>query len=360
MLFPARRAAAIGMALMAVLTQACDRTPEPKGSAEKATGGIAPVASPSASSVTTEATSQGRSFRFPAKQRLVAIGDLHGDLQALRRALRLAQAIDGQDRWVGQELTLVQTGDQIDRGDQDREVLDLLASLERQAEAAGSALHVLNGNHELMNVALDFRYVTPLSLASFKEFAGAKATGAALADMPPEALGRVAAFAPGGPYARQLARRATVAVIGDTLFAHGGVLPEHVEYGLGRINAEVSGFLDGNGTPMPQIVQQEDGPVWTRIYGTPELTPRICQALGQVLAKVGAQRMVVGHTVQKAGITSACEERVFRIDVGLAAYYGQTSAQVLEITAAGTRVLRGNASSKTRVNADLERRTTSP
>ena len=55
--------------------------------------------------------------RFPAPPRLLAFGDVHGDLQATRQALRLAGAIDAHDRWVGGPLVVVQTGDQLDRGD---------------------------------------------------------------------------------------------------------------------------------------------------------------------------------------------------------------------------------------------------
>ena len=40
--------------------------------------------------------------------------------------------------------------------------------------------------------------------------------------------------------------------------------------------------------------------------------------------------MVVGHTVQREGITSACDEKVWRIDVGLARLYKGKPA-VLEI-----------------------------
>jgi len=57
----------------------------------------------------------------------------------------------------------------------------------------------------------------------------------------------------------------------------------------------------------------------------------------------GAKRLVVGHTVQKDGISSACQQRLFRIDVGLSAYYGDNPAQVLELTAQGARVLKVGA-----------------
>lgn len=45
---------------------------------------------------------------LPAVSRLVAVGDLHGDLGKARCAFRLAGLIDGQDRWAGGTTTVVQ------------------------------------------------------------------------------------------------------------------------------------------------------------------------------------------------------------------------------------------------------------
>ena len=72
-----------------------------------------------------------------AVERLVAIGDLHGDLAATRKALRLAGAIDEKDEWRGGALVVVQTGDQIDRGDDDRAILDLFDTLRDKAKKVG-------------------------------------------------------------------------------------------------------------------------------------------------------------------------------------------------------------------------------
>lgn len=55
---------------------------------------------------------------------------------------------------------LDQVGDILDRGDQEIKLLYLLERLQHQAAAAGGALHVLNGNHETMNVGGNFRYAT--------------------------------------------------------------------------------------------------------------------------------------------------------------------------------------------------------
>jgi hypothetical protein len=279
---------------------------------------------------------------LPAASRVVAVGDLHGDLNALRATLRLAGAIDSEDRFIGKDLTLVQTGDQIDRGDQDREVLDVLEKLELEAKAAGSALHVLNGNHELMNASFDFRYVTRRSFTSFSDFSR-RAQGAA-EHVPDEQRGRAAAFAPGAPYALKLAKHRTVALIGDSLFAHGGVLPAHVDYGIDRLNREASEFLSGL-RALPGALSAEDSPVWTRFYGG-DVDDETCKVLARVLEQLGAKRLVVGHTVQRAGINGACQDRLFRIDVGLSAFYGDNAPQVLEITAAGARILKAGAEPK--------------
>jgi hypothetical protein len=327
----ARSALALG-ALVA--TSACDRTPEAKPTPAAATP-------PAVRTAPAVGATQTASYRLPSSQRLVAIGDIHGDLKALRAALSLAGAIDGDDRWVGKDLTVVQTGDQIDRGDQDREVLDVLEKLENDAKAAGGALHVLNGNHELMNVGFDFRYVTRRSFESFGDFTS-RAHGLA-ERLPANERGRAAAFAPGSEYAQKLARHLTVVVVGDSLFAHGGVLPQHVDYGFARINQEAQSYLTGQRAELPKALSGEDAPVWTREFGGAEVSADTCATVGRVLQQVGAKRLIVGHTVQKGGISTACQDRLFRIDVGLSAYYGDNPVQVLEVTANGARVLTAGA-----------------
>src|SRR2546426_10315206 len=74
-----------------------------------------------------------------AAKRAVAIGDLHGDIAGARAALRAAGAIDAADQWLGGDLTVVQLGDILDRGDDEAKIIDLLERLDRDARAAGGA-----------------------------------------------------------------------------------------------------------------------------------------------------------------------------------------------------------------------------
>lgn len=273
----------------------------------------------------------------PAPARIVAVGDLHGDLDATRRALRLAGAIDADDHWIGGRLTLVQTGDILDRGDQEQAILDLFVRLESEAAAAGGGVYRLHGNHELMNVALDFRYVTPGGYADFQDAVVVDSTDGTLSAYDPEQWARVVAFRPGGPYARILADAHLVLVLDGNLFVHGGVLPAHIAADLAKSDAAVRDWLLGHG-PQPPTILNGDSPVWTRRFSD-EVDSSACATLDSVLTALDTKRMIVGHTVQHPGITLYCDQRVWCIDVGMAAAYGG-EPEVLEIRGDTLRILR--------------------
>jgi hypothetical protein len=265
-------------------------------------------------------------------ERLVAIGDLHGDLDATRRALRLAGAIDAKDAWIGGKLVVVQTGDEIDRGDDDRAILDLFERLKTEAPKTGGAVIPLLGNHEVMNAMFDFRYVTPGAYATFADVTAS--TGkikAAISDVEPAAKPRAAAFAPGGRYAMLLANRPAIARVGDTIFVHGGVLPKHVGIGLDEINSKTKEWLLGGFDPQPpRALTSEDGPLWTRAYSAAPGRDD-CATLEEALKALGAKRMVMGHTPQRNGINPACDGKAWRIDVGMAKFFQSDRIEVLEI-----------------------------
>ncbi len=319
----------LGTALLVLLLLGCDREREP---VKRPPPSKAAAAEP-------PSVPDDSSFRFAAAARIVAIGDLHGDLAATRGALRLAGAIDDKDTWVGGELVVVQTGDQLDRGDDEPEIMDLLESLTKQAKASGGALHVLNGNHEVMNVAGDLRYVTEDGFVDYREV---KPVGRAMQQqvlaLDEKMRGRAAAFLPGGPEAKRLAKQNIAIVVGDTVFVHGGVLPGHAQYGIGKINSEARAWMNGETRRIPTQLDGPNSPIWSRDYSEDPTQARACEALGRTLRMLSAKRMVVGHTPQKSGITHACDKAVWRVDVGLAKHYGG-QVSVLEIRGDDVRPL---------------------
>src|ERR1700690_2853223 len=85
-------------------------------------------------------------------EKIVAVGDVHGDYEQLVIVLKSAGLIDDGENWPGGKTHLVQNGDVLDRGPDSRKAMDLLIKLEKQAAAAGGQVHALIGNHESMNV----------------------------------------------------------------------------------------------------------------------------------------------------------------------------------------------------------------
>ncbi len=261
-----------------------------------------------------------------AQPEVFAIGDLHGDFNAMVRILRAARLIDSRNRWIGGSKTLVQVGDQLDRGNTEKEILDLFESLIVQADRAGGKVLVLNGNHETMNVELDFRYVTREGFRQFENYYNGQ-TDRDVRQLPRDQRGRAVAFKPNGPYARKLADHNAIVQIGETVFVHGGITPTHADYGIDRINADISSWMLGN-TREPWSIGGS-GPLWNRDYGG-DLSRQDCNQLQSTLSRMNAKRLVIAHTRQRR-INQACNGRVWRVDVGMASYYGGR-LQALKIT----------------------------
>jgi hypothetical protein len=247
----------------------------------------------------------------PAPARLVAIGDLHGDPTAALAVLRLAGLVDAAGAWSGGAAWLVQTGDITDRGPDSKGVIALLRRLTDEAKSAGGAVIPLLGNHEVMNVTGDWRYVSAEDLASY----GGEAA-------------RKAAYAPDGVDGAWLVARDAVTRVGSTVFAHGGIDANWSRLGVRGINATVRGAILGQG---PRDILGPDGPLWNRGYLLAD-PPVACAELARALTELGAARMVVGHTTQKDGrIADRCGGQLWGIDTGISAHYGsRLSALVIE------------------------------
>lgn len=320
-------------------------------------------------------------LRVTAPGRVVALGDVHGDIGQARRALSIAGVLgEGGDavnpEWVGGDTVVVQVGDVLDRGDDEIAILILLQKLHKQAEKEGGAVYILNGNHEVLNVSGDFRYVTQGAFQESMRFgehlvnlfgkAFEDAFGGAEDDpRKKQVKARVGLFSPGGPLAQQLAMNSTVLIVNDTVFAHGGLMPRHVEFGLERLNNAVADWMRGadiadeeDRTALGMAIGSvKDSVVWNRTFSTENFVTesdrdRACEVLGKTLDMIpGAKRMVVGHTPQLGGCNGECDGRIWRIDVGMSFGVVGADPEVLEIDGdtvrvLDARVLAGRATSK--------------
>lgn len=294
----------------------------------------APAAAPAPYKVPTYVRATGR---------IVAIGDIHGDLRkaiSSLEAARVLQEVGGQVRWAGGDTVVVQLGDVLDRGDSEIGVVMLLRELHKQAQLEGGAVYMINGNHESLNVSGNFRYATP---GGFRESAlAAGLRGEDLQNVEKQKQARQRMYTPGGPMARELAKNPTVLIVNDTLFAHGGVLKRHVQYGLEKMNQEVSLWMRGlhnpdGSRPTPPFFATGDASsvMWNRMYSKEAFTPYdrfcVCRQLKATLEATGARHMIIGHTPQVTGANCECNGHVWRMDVGMSGGVLNAHPQVLEI-----------------------------
>jgi len=338
-------------------------------------------------------------WHFSGVDRIVAVGDIHGAYDALVATLQKADVIDEKLTWSGGKTHFVATGDLLDRGQESRRVMDLIMRLEREAMLAGGRVHLLLGNHEVMNLIGDLRYVANEEYAAFldvetskerkqwyKRFRGSKPEDSnELAvrwefdrKAPPGYFGHRRAFRHDGYYGKWLLEKPIMIVINDTAFVHGGVPPYVAEYGLVGVNGTLkkrmfdylvtrsgleesvvmspihtfkespamlterinAGHLEGEAkTAATNLVALSSsplygsaGPTWYR--GTATCNRLIeGDALISTLRKLGAERVVIGHT---STITRQVQQRmsgrIVEIDTGMLAsvYEGSGNALIIE------------------------------
>lgn len=308
-------------------------------------------------------------------QRVVAVGDLHGDFSAWRDILRSASLVDSRGRWSGGNTILVQTGDAVDRGPKSLEIIHDLMRLQKEASRAHGQVIALVGNHEAMNLTGDLRYVSAAGYADYadrdsksRREAVYSANKAAIetayrekdAQLGSDAirkawfeafpLGRLelqAAWSDHGEIGRWVVKNPVVALLDGTLFVHGGISPAYAGLTVAQINARAADALAARSTDPAAIINDEQGPLWYRGLAQPpksnngasltaatpdQIQPAGDEQLDALLSAFGAQRIVVGHTPVLSGIASFRDGKLICIDTGISAVYGGT-VSYLEIVA---------------------------
>lgn len=283
-----------------------------------------------------------------APGRIIAIGDVHGAFDRYTTILRETKLVDAKNRWIGGNATLVHTGDAIDRGDDSQRVLDLIRQLEGESRKAGGRVVMLLGNHEVMRMAGDWRYVTKNDLGSYRTAeseslrerlyaevlkaneAEAKKKGQKfdakefrkdfLERTDLGAIEMEVAYSTTGQYGRWLREHDIMARINGIIFVHAGPARSYAERGCAKLNAEAREEMkDLNLSPgfANRLLWHSEGPLWYRgLVGVePAASPDDVTA---ILKGLGGTRIVVGHTASTPGrIRTMQDGRVIAIDSGM-------------------------------------------
>jgi len=221
---------------------------------------------------------------FQGSKNTLIVSDIEGEFEPFRNLLLASKVIDEKYNWIFGRGQLIIAGDLFDRGRQVCQFLWLLYKLEDEAAANGGAVHVILGNHDIMNLNGDWRYVQP---EYFKN--------AALIHEPNAAL-----YARDTELGRWLRTKNTIEKIGSLLIMHGGMNSNinSVALPLDTINARCRPYYDVPRKMMPLAMQLFFGPealFWYRGYF---LAPRATTAqVDSTLMRYHCGHIIVGHDI---------------------------------------------------------------
>jgi hypothetical protein len=267
-------------------------------------------------------------YEYPNCDRLVIIGDIHGDIKRLKTILIDAKIINNNIEWIAEppNTVVVQMGDQVDSLNRDEsiaewEVLDdveviyFTNLLDKFAQSKGGRFISIIGNHEFMNVIGNYSYVSNKSMANNENK-------------------RRDLFKAKGVLSPILSKRPIVLKIGELFFCHAGLTTKHLELlkkydkNISYINRIWKNFvLHGNVLKedkelFDNILLDYNGILWTR-----ELDNQ--NDLNEMLKSINCTFMFVGHTVMD-GI-KFYNNKVWYTDTGISRAFGNNKYQYMEI-----------------------------
>lgn len=257
--------------------------------------------------------------------KVIAIGDLHGDITSLQIILHFSDIVDEEGNWKAENLLLIQVGDILDRGIYGSIIYDYLFKLQKQAEEKKSRVILLLGNHEQRNMCGEFEDVHKDEIKEF--FNNDKDQ-------------RIKAFSSKtGSYFKRLIRIPSIIKVNDSIFTHGGISEETSQFGINFLNTKIRLQIENKCKVLAYDSYDylnDKSVLWYK-----DLSRSVkfnhyqcCALLKKNLKKFNAHHLVVGHTRQMSHeITSFCDNTFFLIDTGMsqAINNGQAFPSYLQI-----------------------------
>lgn len=267
-------------------------------------------------------------YEYEYNNRIVIVGDIHGDIRRFKDILIDAKVINKNIEWIAEpkDTIVIQMGDQVDsiNRDQSLEEWEVLPDVEmiyftnllnKIALSKGGRVISLIGNHELMNIIGNYSYVSQKSLNNNNHK-------------------RQELFKPGGALSAILGQRPLVVKIGQLLFCHAGLTLDHLNI-LTKYNKDVSyintiwkNFIKSNAVLMEdkeifdKVILDNDGILWTRDLNEGD-------DIVKLLGKLGCIYMFVGHTVvDSVKLINNC---IWYTDTGISRAFGNNSYQYIDI-----------------------------
>lgn len=256
-------------------------------------------------------------------EKLYILGDLHGDLENTKKALKKVGLTNENNQWIKPNCKLIQMGDQVDAvcrrresnicdniQNLDVEVVYFMEEMARQAEKVNSKVVSILGNHEIMNIQGDLRFVSDNDI---KRIGGREE--------------RIKLFQPGSELCKLLSNRPLIYRYNGFIFCHGGLSMSMLERNsIEEMNQQTKDWLL-NKISEPIFLKSEDSPIWSRKFAFDMGSEN---ELDQILKKTNSNKMFVGHTVVDE-IESKYNDKFWITDVGISSSFPGTKIQLIEI-----------------------------
>lgn len=254
--------------------------------------------------VTLQSALTNEQAEYSDVKKQFVVSDVEGNFKYFKMLLQAANVIDSNFNWTFGDGHLVLTGDFFDRGMQVTEVLWLIYSLEEKAKQAGGHVHFILGNHEIMNLSGDLRYLHP----KYKEAAMLLNEN------------YVNLFGENSELGQWLRTKNVVEKIGEILYTHGGISAEmnRMKIDLPSLNDIARPWYPDSTYKYTDLrvdtIFSDLGPFWYRgYYKSP--SPTVVQQIDSTIQKFGVKYIATGHTVIGDTIRVLYNGKVFNTDV---------------------------------------------
>lgn len=233
-------------------------------------------------------------FEFKGVDSVYVLGDTHGNFDEVVQILQNSKLIDENHQWIGGSVHLVFLGDILDRGKDALRLTWFIYELEQSAAQHGGQIHLILGNHEIMVMSNDLRYVS----AKEQQVANMHQVSYQQLYHPTRSV-----------LGRWLSTKPAALKIDGILFAHGGII---MGASLKSFNDRVYEYTQAplfshlmeqpfDSVSFSQVEREEQkdylydsfGPFWFRGYVQ---TDTLGSYLDAILLNNKAKLHVVGHT----------------------------------------------------------------
>lgn len=245
---------------------------------------------------------------YDSVSRILAIGDIHGHYKSLVNYLKANNVIDKSHNWIWGDGHVVLLGDVFDRGNEVTESLWFIYQLDIEARRQGGRVHMLLGNHEIMVMINDTRYLN----RKYELFSNYFMKDYALF------------FDENSELGRWLRTRNTIIRINDNLFSHAGISPVLFEKRLSipKINFLLQEYLAHdplapNRYPeLTHLILNEYGPLWYRgyLFDNEDIFMIRNREINNILDFYKASKIIIAHSEVK-NVSTMFDGKVIAIDV---------------------------------------------